>query len=136
MIEYMTNHPEGTLIYQTDGMQQIKTCLLRTVNQLCLEHLLTYEGYREAIHYMFGVSHRIPIYLCEDMQLLPTGRYRSYETIYINVAAIKTYQPTKNGMIITFISGRLCDIKISLYTFEKQLHLLEKIRDTKVKHFH
>lgn len=136
MIEFMMNHQDGTLIYQHSGTMLVQTRLLTTINQLCMDHLTTYEGYRKSVQYIFQRSYALPIYLCDEMQFIPSGRYRSYETIYVNVAAIQTYKPSSQGLLITFISGRTCDIKVSLYRFEKQLHLLHKIRDTKVKHFH
>lgn len=136
MLEYMMNHPEGTILYQSESMTYLNTSLLMTVHQMCLDHLFSYDGYRQAIKRSFSVSHCIPIYLCEELQLIPTGRYRSYETIYINRSAIQHYDSTAEGIRIIFFSGRIVDIKISLYRFEKQLHLLQKIRGTKVKHFH
>lgn len=136
MIEYMTNHPKGTIIYQTHDITIKEFSLIYNINQLCLDHLCTYDGYLTSVKKMFHFAELIPIYLCETIQLIPIKRYREYDNCYLNYASIETYQKIENELEIVFISGRKLYIKMSLYSFEKQLEKLKKIRNTKVKHFH
>lgn len=132
----MTNHPKGTIIYQTHGITIKEHALLYNINQLCLDHLCTYDGYLTSVKKMFHFAELIPIFLCEAIQLIPIKRYREYDNCYLNYASIETYQKIENELEIVFISGRKLYIKMSLYSFEKQLEKLMKIRNTKVKHFH
>ena len=136
MIEYMANHQKGTIIYQTDDTRITNHTLLYTVNELCMKHLSTYEGYRESVKRVHEIKELIPIYLCETLQLIPTKRFKEYDNIYYNYAAIDHYHKVDNGIEIHFISGRKLVIEQTQSFFIKQLEKLAKIRNTKVKHFH
>ena len=136
MIEYMSNHQKGTIIYQTHDVKMINHSLLYVVNELCMNHLCTYEGYRKSVKKTHEIKELIPIFLCESIQLIPTKRFKEYDNIFFNYAAIDHYQYVENEIEIHFISGRKLRIKQSLSFYEKQLKKLAKIRNTKVKHFH
>lgn len=136
MIEYMMNHQDGTIVYQTYNITIHKHSLIYTVNKLCMEHLCTYDGYLKSVQKQHHFSELIPIYLSETLQLIPIKRYRAYDNCYINYASIESYHQIENEIEIVFISGRKLYIKLSLYSFGKQLEKLKKIRNTKVKHFH
>jgi hypothetical protein len=61
MLEYMMNHPQGTILYQSESVAFHQTSLLMTINLMCLDHFFSYEGYRQAIKRFFSVSHCIPV---------------------------------------------------------------------------
>ena len=136
MIEYATNHPKGTIIYQQNQTIILKHTLLHTIESFCMKRLFTYEGYRKAVQHELKINHLIPVYLAEDLQLIPTERYRNYDNIYINFSAILSYEVDQEKLKITFVSGRIIYIKMSLYRFKKLIQNLSLIRNTKVKHFH
>ena len=136
MIEYIANDPQGTIMYQTDGITYYKHSLLHTIDDLCESYLFSYEGYRKAVDHQLSIKHLIPIYLDEDTQLIPIKRYRDYDNIFINYQAISSVSEHDQGLMIGFISGREIYIKMSVYSFNQQIEKLVKIRNTKVKHFH
>lgn len=136
MIEYMMNHPKGTIIYKTHNITIQEHSLLYNINRLFLEHLSTFNGYLMSVKKLHRFFELIPLYLCETIQLIPIKRYREYDNCYINYVSIETYCQRENELEIAFISGRKLYIKMSLYSFEKQIEKLVKIRNTKVKHFH
>jgi competence transcription factor ComK len=136
MIEYIANDPQGTIMYQTDGITYHKHSLLHTIDNLCENYLFSYDGYRKAVYHQLKIKHLIPIYLDEDTQLITIKRYRDYDNIFINYQAILSVSEHHQGLIVNFISGREIYIKMSLYSFNQQIEKLVKIRNTKVKHFH
>ncbi|HAX03952.1 MAG: hypothetical protein A2Y45_07435 [Tenericutes bacterium GWC2_34_14] len=136
MIEYLTNHREGTIIYQTDGFYISKYSLLYTIEHLCMEYLFTYSGYRKAVKHVFNFTHLVPIYLDEDLQFIAVKRVRDYDNIFINIKSIDHIEQQKDMLQITFTSGRKLYIKMSLYRYNKLIENLSIIRNTKVKHFH
>ncbi len=136
MIEYVTNHPQGTIIYQTDIVKIEKKGLLHTMNLWCMKQLFTYEGYRKAVQHELHFNHLIPLYLSEDLQLIPIKRYRDYDNLYVNTKAVEHVEVHEDQLCLTFISERKIYIKMSLYRYNKLIEKLLIIRNTKVKHFH
>lgn len=132
----MINDPKGTLIYQTDGIICQKNTLVYTVSSMCEDHLFSYEGYRKAVTKKLKITYLIPIFLSDDLQLMPVKRFRDYDNIFINYAAITSYREDNDNIEIEFNSGTKIYIKMSLYSFNQQITKLKKIRNTKVKHFH
>ena len=102
MIEYMTNHEKGTIIYQINNVEITKYSLLHTVESMCEMHLFSYEGYRKAVKKYFHFSHLIPIYLSEEIQLISIKRYRDYDNNFINYVAIENYCEFQEGVNFIF----------------------------------
>ena len=136
MIEYLTNHSDGTIIYQSDGFYTTKYSLLYTIEQFCMEHLFTYTGYRKAVKHVLKFTQLIPIYLDEYTQFISVKRVRDYDNYFINIKSISHIEQQKEMLQFTFISGRKLYIKMSLYRYNKLIENLSIIRNTKVKHFH
>lgn len=84
----------------------------------------------------FDISHKIPLFITESIQLIPLSRTRDYENIWINYATIYKIEEIDTLLKITFYSHQYIYLKISLKTLKQQIKYLDEIRNTKVKHFH
>ncbi|MCF7929969.1 MAG: competence protein ComK [Acholeplasmataceae bacterium] len=136
MIEYIVNHRNGSLIYQSDAIQQSNKTNLSVIKKLCLSALFTYDGYLKAVQNKFGKSYLIPVYINEEQMFIPIKRTRDYENIWINYAALIDVVSYHDYVKIIFESKRILNINISLKSLQKQIKYLEAIRNAKVKHFH
>lgn len=85
----------------------------------------------KAIKQQFKKTYRIPIYFNNRLMLIPTQRYRDYDNIWINYAAIKNYWQTANTLTIEFDNLETVDINIKLKSFKRQIDLLSKIKKYK-----
>jgi len=136
MIEYIINTQNGSEIYQTFDTSSSKQTALSYIKTLCIQACFTFEGYLKAVKKVHQMSYKIPLYINEEVMLIPIGRYKDYETVWINYPAIKEITPFKEGLKVTFYSSIDIYLKISLNQMKKQIKHLHLIRNTKVKHFH
>ncbi len=136
MIEYIININTGCMVYQEDENEIVKGSSLGYVKRLCQEHLFTYEGYLKAVKMKFDINHKIPLFISESIQLIPSARTRDYDNIWVNYATIFRIEEMEKSVRITFYSSHHVYLNISLKTFKQQIRYLEEIRNTKVKHFH
>lgn len=131
MMNYLCNCSTGTAIYQNQTVKYVNHSNLFFVKQLCMQHLFSFEGYLKAIKQQFKKTYRIPIYFNNRLMLIPTQRYRDYDNIWINYAAIKNYWQTANTLTIEFDNLETVDINIKLKSFKRQIDLLSKIKKYK-----
>lgn len=136
MIEYIKNHPEGSEIYQNGQSFICNKTMNYMINMWCIDHLFTYQGYREAVSKKLHIKHLIPIYLCETNAFIPIKRVKDYDNIFINMHAVFSFIGNSYETVITFKSMNKLKLPISLSKFKLQVEKLEMIRNTKVKHFH
>ncbi len=136
MMEYMQHCPEGTIIYHDHGKQIINHRMPWIIEQWCFQHLFSYAGYLKAIKQTMGYKHSVPLYLCDDMMLIPVGRIRDYEMMWINQASVKHVHTENGRFYIHFISGLTLEVNLTETHYKIMVKKLEKIRNTKVKHFH
>ncbi len=136
MIDYIINVNSGCMVYQEEGNLLLKGSSLGYIKRLCEEHLFTYEGYLKAVKLKFKTYHKIPLFLSDTIQLIPTTRVRDYENLWINYASIFHIEKFEQKQKITFYSGSIITLDIPTKTLNKQIRYLIEIRNTKVKHFH
>ena len=127
MIEYITHHTCGSARFDTDHIIYDKKNTLSIVKSLCLNHKFTYGGYIKAIKHTYGFGYKIPVVLSDELCLIPSGRARDYDTVWINMYAVHDIHPHEDGVIITFSSGRTLYLKISLNTFKRQIKRIQAL---------
>lgn len=135
MIEYIINHPTGSIIFFTEDMIYSKKNALSIVKSLCIEGLTTYDGYIKAVKKKFNYSYRIPVYLSEELCLFQTQRVRDYENIWINYTAIKDMINLKDKTELHFKSGKKLIINIRLNQIHEQIRRIHDIKNSKVNIF-
>lgn len=135
-MNYITNHAYGCMLYKNESNQIINMSSISYIKHLCENHLFTYQGYLKACRKKFDLKYKIPLYICEILQLIPTKSYRAYDVMWINYAAIERYEAINQKVRIYFFDHSQLMIDISYQTFKKQIIRLNQIRDVKVKHFH
>lgn len=136
MIEYMHHSPEGTILYDEEGKKKINHRMPWLIQQWCYEHLMSYDGYLKAVKLHLGYAHRVPLYLCDELMLIPLGRVRDYDMIWINHASVKRFWTEDHRFYIHFVSGCTIEVNTTQKRYALQVKKLEIIRNTKVKHFH
>lgn len=136
MIDYIKNEQLKTVIYKNNMCEYKNQSAQAFIKQLCHEKLFTYEGYKKATKIMLKYKYKIPLYIDEYLQLIPTKGYKEYDSIWINIAAIKTYDHDINGVKIRFNSGEILYLNISMKYIKNQIYRLNEIRNLLSKHFH
>ncbi|MBN2268745.1 MAG: competence protein ComK [Acholeplasmataceae bacterium] len=136
MIEYIKHEHQMTYIYQDSHISKHKHSMNAIIHSLCIEHLITYDGYVKAIQKKYHKSQRIPLVLSNDLMLIPIMRIRDYENIWINHSAIKAFYTSPKGIIITFFSNHTLEIDKNMAFLEKAINFVNIIKKEKVKHFH
>ncbi len=136
MIEYITHLNLNTIIYKTDKTEILSKSVLSIINKICMDELTTYDGYKKAIKHKFNYQYKIPLYLNDNIQLIPIERVRNYANIWVNYAAIKDVKIESGIIRLVFISGRNLDLFIKPKILSKQVERLNQIRLFRSKHFH
>ncbi|MCF7933004.1 MAG: competence protein ComK [Acholeplasmataceae bacterium] len=136
MITIIKADPLGAVLVSTEGEKIIKKSVLSVVKRLCEDGLFTHEGYLKAVKAQFGFRYQIPIYIHEQLGLIPLGRIRNHDTVWINVAAITGIKTSSALTIITMLGNQRFESSLSRAQIERRIHTLMTIRDVKVKHFH
>lgn len=135
-MNYMINTPKGVEIYQNDGHKEIvQGHNLTHIKHLCKKHLFTYQGYLVSVKTVLGMSYKIPVYMSEYHQWIATSNIRSYENIWINMAYIKTYERSSDGVMIVFLNTQTLLIKNKYEEIKRMVDKLNGIKGYKVKHF-
>lgn len=136
MILYIEHTQFGTHIYQSKHIITQEKNALSVIKEMCISHLFTYDGYLKACKKVFHLTQLVPVYVSEEIMMMPTGRVRDYETIWINLAAVIDAEPFLEKTRLTFNNQATIVINISYNKYLRAKHVLNKIRNTKVKHFH
>ena len=136
MIEYIKHEHHNTHIYQSDKIDIVSESAFSVIKKLCLDHLVTYEGYVKAIQVKYQKKQLIPLVLSDEISLIPLVRVRNYENIWVNSVEIKALKVKKSGFSITFMSGNTLEVSKSITGFKNALKLANMIKNEKVKHFH
>lgn len=136
MIEYVINTASGCIIYQNQQEVEIRKPALSFIKSLCMKHQFTFEGYLKAIKKETHLKYKIPLYIHDTLMLIPIGRYKDYDTIWINTPSIKSVGVNQNTLQVTFFNSPTLELKITLNQLKQLMKHLDWIRNTKVKHFH
>lgn len=97
-----------------------KTVIQKTfeqyLNSLLIKDLTTYKGRIDAIRIKYNYRKLIPIYICEDLCLIPIENKKSIDNLYLNIYSIKYIDITSN---IIFNDNTI--IKL-----DKKYHIIKK----------
>ncbi len=135
-MNYLTHHPYGCIVYKNESYEVFNMSSISYIKQLCYDHLFTYQGYLKACQKKFEFKYKIPLYISDMIQLIPTKSYRNTDVIWINYASIKGYSILNKQIHIKFFDDSELIANISYQAFKTQIIRLNQIRDVKVKHFH
>ncbi len=135
-MDYIVNTAFGCHVYQKDEIIEKKMSTISLIQHLCHIHLFTYQGYLKACRKTLGLKYKIPLYISEELQLIPLKSVKAYDVVWINYVNLKSYKETKTGVILLFYDGRQLISSISEKSLKTQIMRLITIKDVKVKHFH
>jgi competence transcription factor ComK len=136
MIEYIKQQEQGLAVYQMDAIDYYQMSTLRYIKLKCEQALFTYDGYIKSCKKLLKSSYKIPVIIDDETMLIPCGNTRLYETLWVNYPAIKGVNECAEGILLTFLSGRVIKLAITRTIWMRQTGDLIRIRNTKVKHFH
>lgn len=136
MIVTIGPHPNGARILSTEEDTVINRSVLSIVRRLCLEGLFSHEGYVKAVKKAFGFKYLIPIYISDQLALIPLGRIKNHETVWLNVAAMTGIHKEDHQVIITMRGNHRIETNLSEKRIDRRIQTLLMIREAKVKHFH
>lgn len=133
-MKYIKRHMHGIII---DGLVHNNMGLLQKINDLCLKDGSTYNG-RLMYSKTILKNHKNPIFVNDDMVLVPTHSIRRYECIYVNLFTIKKILNNQGSIKIIFTDNSAIDVDISLKIMNNQLTrgkiLAETVRKRKCLH--
>jgi competence transcription factor ComK len=135
-MNYIINSKHGCNIYQKDNMDYFKGSSISYIKQLCQKHLFTFEGYLKSCRAVFKYKYKIPLYITDSIQLIPTKSAKHMDVIWINYAQIKHFMVKNQNLLLVFHDGMEKMIEMSEIAWIKQIKRLDMIKSYKVKHFH
>ena len=87
---------------------------IRYINKLLHEKIRDFSSYNKIIKDKFNICCNIPIYIDENIILLPLKRFNSYDCIWINYVNIKSYISLENKVMIKFKDDTIKTFEISI----------------------
>lgn len=93
---------------------------IRIINKLLNERVRDFYSYNKIIKEKLSITRNIPIYISDDIVLLPIKRYNDFDCMWINYKRIDTFLSYDGKTIIKFIDK-------SVKTFEISQKKLERI---------
>ena len=101
-ILYIKQGNRESIIYYLDDKNKKEGVLTNLLNKWCLEELTTYKGRMEAIREKFHLRKYVPIYINEELMLMPTTTKNDIDIIYINIVNILKIEKNDNKSKIIF----------------------------------
>ena len=135
-MNYIANTAYGCKIYQQDKNIEVNMNAFTYIKKLCMKHLFSYKGYILACQKTLNLKYKVPLYITDHLQFIPSKNVRDFDCIWINYAYVYAYEAIKDGIRITFYDRTKIIIKVSIKSFKTQINRLNLIREVKVKHFH
>jgi len=87
---------------------------IRIINKMLNKRIRDFYVYNRLIKKHFNIKTNIPIFISNDVLLLPTKSYKAYDCIWVNYYEIKDMLKDEKKTIIRFKNGevKVFDIKI------------------------
>lgn len=135
-MNYVINTNFGCKVFQDNTSIEKQMSTMSYIQNLCHQHLFTYQGYLKACRKTLGFKYKIPLYLSESLQLVALKSVRDYDAIWVNCARIKGYHRHSNGVCIIFKDESSLIASISEKTLKTQIERLITIKEVKIKQFY
>jgi hypothetical protein len=134
MLDYMEEKGNGLYIYHKE-MTILKATMQTILNRWLMESCNTLENYLKQAKKMTQKRYLIPIYINEELMLIPIFGYKNKRSIYMNASSIKSYDVCHQDCVITFQSGRVLKIKKTCHFIEKQVKMIQLLKTSHKKTF-
>ena len=135
-MNYIVNSAYGCDIFQENKKHTFKSSSISYIKLLCIEHLFSFDGYLKACREIFKFKYKIPLYITENLQFIPTKSFKDMDVIWINYAQINHFIFKKQEILLVFYDETELCVKMSEKAWIKQIRRLDMIKSYKVKHFH
>jgi competence transcription factor ComK len=105
------------------------------LNMLCLQHFTTFEGSKQASKSLLKTTHKLPVFISDELLVFPTHSIRHNEVIYINYSNILyTKESFENNTVFMFKNGEKLVSKQSFNKIKLQLLKTEKLLENRKFH--
>ena len=105
------------------------------INMLCLQHFTTFEGSKQASKVLLKTTHKLPVFISDELLLFPTHSIRHNDVIYINFSNILyTKETVQNNAVFIFKNGEKLVSKQSFNKIKLQLLKTEKLLENRKFH--
>lgn len=99
---YFKKNNRSTDIVYLNSNKTINKTIEKLLNELCLENLSTLNGRINAVKERYNIHKFIPIYISNELILLPIYPKDYYTQIYLNINLVKNIQQELNKTKIIF----------------------------------
>lgn len=128
MIDYLQKTETGTVILAQNGtLIELDEPLSRILNRLALNRLSTVEARVETTKKVFHLRSKVPLWISEDILLIPIKGVRSSQCCLINYFALFSCKNAGKGTILVAFSDGNSLSRIPVSLFQKQRRICAQI---------
>lgn len=131
MIKYIQSSLSGSIVF-SEKLITSADKPLNYVKNLCVKHLVTFDGYFKAVKEVFGFCKKAPLVLDNEIQLFATHAISNPANIWINYAAVEKIIFAKKYSEIVFYDNSSIQISLSkqqIQTIIERIKVIEKYRN-------
>lgn len=109
---YIYNENNLAIIVCKERVQKAESTAFSIVKGLCKRELFSYESRSMLTKNKLNIKTKIPIYINENVLLMPTNSPKRYDTHWINYYEVFSFEKYFNGTIILFynLNEKLLDV--------------------------
>lgn len=131
-MKYIQRSMNGIRIYDKNE-RELKKGLKEFINSLCIQNLSTMKGREEAASIILNKKSVLPVYINEELLLVPTESVRNYNCIYFNIHKVLSFEYIENKKTkILFDDLTALEVPISMKKLQNQLLRSRCILNTKL----
>ncbi|PKK86724.1 MAG: hypothetical protein CVV63_04000 [Tenericutes bacterium HGW-Tenericutes-8] len=127
MLLYIKQDTYGSKLFFENYIQQAEKASISIVKLLCEQALFSYESRTRLTKEKFRVNTKIPIYINQELLLMPSKSPKQYDNIWLNYFAIVGYHPYQSSVVVLFKNRSELVINQSFRIFQNKMRLCEAI---------
>lgn len=128
MIDYIRKQEDGLLLRAQDGRIDIlDEPVTKILNQIALARLSSLDACIRSTKKVFHLQSRVPLWLREDVLLIPLYGIRSEKMCLINYFAVRSVLNTKGHLITLCFRDGLTLMDVPCTLFQNRIRVCEQI---------
>lgn len=126
---YIYNEKNLSKIICKEKIQKAEKSAFSIVKSFCERELFCYESRIKYTKRHLNIKTKVPIYINEEMLLMPTKSPKRYETLWLNYFEIFSYQKHFDKTLILFTNLKELEVDLSYDSFHKMMVKAKKIKE-------
>lgn len=118
-MNYIKRSIEGIIVSEEESIN-VNKGLVSYVNKMCLSNGSSLQGRIDYSRQILGTKNKVPFLVSDDILLIPTHSFRSYECVLVNLFEVVEIKENNSVLKLSFKDGTLLDIGISMYIWRNQ----------------